>query len=328
MSVAAEQAVQAFSHPKVKGSVRALLEQIAKQIPEGQTMTAPIAMDALAAAGGYGTRTMWNACDALIEVRAIRLVDRRRGRTARYELLDLPGAGVADPTLPLRADLHALHAKTPAELGPLFQPPTIASQAPEVGRTPSDLFSYVWLFNLGSFFIRWLKGTRTYDLFSYLWSRTYEFSSYVRHPLDVDPRAREYVHTSKNTHTPAAAPLDVVRPPPCRLTGTVHAWCGRVCVPRGLHQEFQRKGHAAAWLTAFYARTCAAIPTAERITVDDYKFWRAALQAELVNPAAPGDPAAPDTCTHTDPPCANPMNWRCRQRTSLEEARQQQRKSG
>jgi hypothetical protein len=300
MSAAAEQAVQVFSHPKVKGSVRALLEQIAKQIPEGQTMTAPVAMDALAAPAGYETRTMWHACDVLLELGAIRMVDRRRGRTARYELLELPGAGVDDPSLPLRADLHAVPTRTPSELGPLFTPATIADRTPEVGRTPSDLFSYVWSVNLRSFFICWLPTydlfsylrvcrRRTYDLFSYLWSRTYEFFSYVRSPLDVDDARARDVHTSKNVHTHAAAPdtgppatADESRPPPIRHPW--HAWCGQVCVPKHFHDALVAKGHDAGWLVAFYARTCAPLTEDQvrRGAVDEFKFWRTALKAGLV----------------------------------------------
>ena len=53
MSGAAVDAVKGFTHPKVKGSARTLLEKIAEQIPEGQTMTPAMAMDDFATLTGY-----------------------------------------------------------------------------------------------------------------------------------------------------------------------------------------------------------------------------------------------------------------------------------
>ncbi len=70
-----------------------------------------------------------------------------------------------------------------------------------------------------------------------------------------------------------------------------HAWCGPVCVPKPLHRGWLDKGHPAAWLLAFYARTCAAVSTDEaRRAVDEFKFWRAALNAELAAPSARASP--------------------------------------
>ena len=64
-------------------------------------------------------------------------------------------------------------------------------------------------------------------------------------------------------------------------------------VPKELHDDSVRKGHDAAWLFAFYARRCAAIPAGDKITVNDFTFWRAALKAELG--------AAPPSVTETPP---------------------------
>jgi len=291
MSDAAVQAVKVFTHPKVKGSARALLEKIAERIPEGQTMTAPIAMDDFAALTGYEVRTMWNACDALVDAGAIRIVGGGRGRTASYELLPLPGAG-ADPALPLRADLQPVAPRRPTaiETPLLDQVDVPETPASEIGRTPYDLFSYVGLRTYELFsYVR----SQTYDLFSYLWVQTYDLFSYVRSPLGVGSRARD-VHTSKKEHTHTAAPLaEPSRPPP--VLHPWHAWCGPVCVPKQLHQAWIDKGHAEAWLFAFYPRRCATVsPEDARRVVDEFKFWRAALVAEL-RPHAADARAAPSS---------------------------------
>jgi len=117
----------------------------------------------------------------------------------------------------------------------------------------------------------------------------------VRH---CAPRWRTYLRTYRtHTHTPRAREPD--EPPLPGLLGAVprcrnpaHLWHGLVCVPTPLHQEFVRKGHAPAWLFAFYARTCAALsPDEARHAVDEFKFWRAALAAALTSPDVPAAPA-------------------------------------
>jgi hypothetical protein len=351
MSAAAEDAVRACLHPKVKGCARALLKKIAELIPEGETMTPPLAIDDLDI--GYYDQAIRQARDLLADdVKVLRIVGGGRGRRACYELLLLSGTG-ADLVLPLRADLQPVPR---ASARPIADGPSLFD-TPEtpVSPAPADLrannigdFHRRWWTKVGDFHRRWRQALSNIgDFHRRWWTKVGDFGDFHRrwvrfradhigdfhrrsHPLDVDPRAREYVHTSKELHTPAVPPLDVVRPPPCRLTGTAHAWCGRVCVPTGLHQEWLRKGHAASWLTAFYTRTCAAIPTGERIVVDDYKFWRAAMKADLVraDAAATSGEAASYTCPHTDSPCAQP-NWRCRQRTALEAAKaEDQRRQG
>jgi hypothetical protein len=317
LSGAAEEAVKAFTHPEVKGSARALLEKLAAQIPEGQTMTAPIALEEFVAMTGYSDKSTRDARDVLVRAGVVRVVGGGQGRRASYELLLLSGAGM-DPVLPL--------------IGPAKPPRPSSQQKPSA--TP-DLFSLPareeirannignfyrsTMFNIGSLYRSWCVYFGSFYRSCVLNIGNFYRSSL---PQGVASRARD-VHTFKELHThtpPTAEPIEHAKPPPCRWRGTVHEWCGRVCVPKGLHQEFLRKGHTPAWLLAFYERTCAAIPIDERITVDDYKFWRAALKAALEKTAAGTHTETPYTCPHTDPPCEQP-NWRCRQRTALEAAK-------
>jgi uncharacterized protein YdaU (DUF1376 family) len=54
-----------------------------------------------------------------------------------------------------------------------------------------------------------------------------------------------------------------------------HAWCGRVCVPEFLHNEFERaSGQTEDALYAFYAEVFAKIPETEPVEPDGLKFWR------------------------------------------------------
>lgn len=68
-------------------------------------------------------------------------------------------------------------------------------------------------------------------------------------------------------------------PPPlfdgraARIHGT-HAWCGRVCVPRSLHDEFKRKsGKDEKELAAWYETVIAKFE-GQAIGDDDFPFWR------------------------------------------------------
>jgi len=140
MSAAAEELAKACN---VKGSRRALLDTIATLIPEGQTMTPPIALEDLAARAGYYEMTMRQARDRLVGAGMLRVVGGGRGRPASYELLALPGAGDA-PSLPL---IGATPRRSRSTAGPdLFDPPhgdqfSDAVRVDDIGtkyRTPTE----------------------------------------------------------------------------------------------------------------------------------------------------------------------------------------------
>jgi len=316
MSTAAVERVKTYSHPHVKGSARRLLEVIATQIPEGQTMTPPLRIEDLAALMDYGEPTARRRRQTLLEVGAVRILGGGQGQVSRYELLLLPDARGADPVLPLIGAAAPPRARRPrASDGPTFfdTPPADTSDH-EGERTVEnfDHFDRSWRRYFDHFDRSWgavLRSLRSLWVVPRSLSATNfdHFDRSVtreRHREDIDGTRARDVHTFKNVHThtpPADEPVrkhDVAKPDiaPCRWAGTVHAWCGRVCVPSGLHHELLRKGHDAAWLVAFYARTCAALPADEPIIVDDYKFWRAALKAELASTApARASPATEDS---------------------------------
>ncbi len=157
MSKAAEDAVKACTHPKVKGCARALLDTIAELIPEGQTMTATIAIPEFVTLTGYYEKSIRQARDVLVEIGMLRTVGGGRGRPASYELLPLPGAG-ADPSLPL---LGRVPRSRPQRhpLGPtLFDQPVVddAVRADDIGtkyRRSAD--------NIGTLYRRWIAKVGT-----------------------------------------------------------------------------------------------------------------------------------------------------------------------
>lgn len=60
-----------------------------------------------------------------------------------------------------------------------------------------------------------------------------------------------------------------------------HAWCGRVCVPEFLHNQFtQATGRSDEELYAFYKATFDAIPLSESVDPDSLKFWRPRVVAK------------------------------------------------
>ncbi len=297
MSAAAEDAVKGYTDPRVKGSARALLDTIAERIPEGATMTAPIALNELATMTGYGRRTVWTALELLVSLNLVRVVGGGRGRMASYELLPLPGAG-ADPTLPLIGRARPPRA---ADVGPLFETPADLSDA-TADRPASDVRAYT----VGSFCLRWLTNVCSFCLrcVAYVGSFCLRWL-----PQGVDDQRARDVHTFKNVHThtapadtpPSTGPPDPepsIASSPLVIVHPWHAWCGPVCVPKGLHQAWLQKGHPATWLFAFYARRCLTVSAEDaRRAVDEFRFWRAALAVELAPTRAsprPAEVAPPD----------------------------------
>src|SRR4051812_9475831 len=98
MSAAAEALANACTHPQVKGSRRVLMEAIAKLIPEGAVMTAPIALDDLATRTGYNRRTLEIAGEFLEMIRVLK-IHRASGLTSTYEIVSVTHQ--TDPVLPL-----------------------------------------------------------------------------------------------------------------------------------------------------------------------------------------------------------------------------------
>jgi hypothetical protein len=326
MSAAAEALVRAFKHPYVKGSRRALLNKIAELIPEGQTMTAPIASEDLATLIGYYDQALRKARDVLVAIGAVRIVGGGRGRLASYELLLLDGAG-APPALPLRADLRAV-APRAAEGPTLFDPPIVddgdasapdAIRGDNLGENHRPLFFPIG--KVGDFHRRLLRAIVTnVGTFHRRWSRIVtkvgekyrrvvtsphlsgasdlgEFGTRPSPPVD-DARAREVrTHVQERTHTRDAGAATEL-PPVLTAVEPVqhpwHAWCaGRVHVPKALHAELLRThprqtretdADVESWLIAFYATTCAALPSDQPIPPNEYTFWRRAYAAARTPP--------------------------------------------
>ena len=307
MSAAAEDAVKACAHPEVTDVARAVLNAIARLIPEGDTTTPLIGMGALATLAHVDRRTVWTWLPVLVAIGEVRVVDGGQGRKARYTIVHLDGAPpITAVPLPLRADLQPVRRRVtlPEDTtGDLFDPPIVRSESEELvitritswpARTITRITS--WALSLVIAIARitsWrLQRTElvigTCDPCDPTCDPTL--------PLDVDDARARDVHTFKNTHTSRDGPDPSAEEPPPRIpVHPWHAWCGPVvCVPKELHDDWLRKGHDAVWLFAFYARRYAEIPVGAKITVNDFTFWRAALKAELGG-SAPATRASPET---------------------------------
>jgi hypothetical protein len=322
MSDAAEKYVAAFRHPEIKGSARDLLEAIARHIPEGQTTTTPMTLPDWANVLQRDERTVRTCRDRLVRLGELKVHDGGRGNArARWELVHLlTGARPVTPApLPLLGRPKPRRTKEQRSTSDLFSvldAPTsdLFSDVPRKRRIffPTLVLAYEWIANnVGSFFRSWslrtIKQRSTSDLFS-------DVGPLVDEELHI--RARD-VHTLKNVHThaldananaPPTQDAPTSRPPPRHPW---HAWCGPVCVPKDLHQAWLDKGHEAAWLNDFYARTCATVTAEEaRRVVDEFKFWRPALAAEL-GQASPsrGRPTARDQSAPTPPPQPEANVW-------------------
>jgi hypothetical protein len=305
--------VRACTHPQVKRGVRDLYEAIADLIPDGQTTTPPIGMKELAEKARLHRVTGVSRLKVLVDIKEIGVLDAGQGRTgARYTMLRLAGEPpVVEVPLPLRADLRPVpRPRTDEATTPLpFDAPGADAA---YDQTTKNLLRLTTSWPRQLVAIGYKFRDRIANLLrlatSWVWHLLRSATS--AHPLAVDDARARDVHTLKDVHTPAAAPRDGPDPPAPRHPW--HAWCGRVCVPIALHQEFQRKGHDGFWLTAFYARTCAALPVDEKITANDFSFWRAALKAALAAPSARAPAGARSTrptfgagsvhCPH-DPRC-------------------------
>lgn len=330
MSADAEDHVKTWSHPKVKGSARELLSVIARLIPEGETMTAPITIDDLATETGYYDQAVRKARDVLVDVGVLRIVGGGQGRTASYELLALPGAG-ADPALPLIG--RARPPRAPAD------PDLFSEPSHTVDATPAPPAVDLRANNIGDFHRSWWSyfGDFHRSLRAYFGdfhrSWVLYFGDFHRSwfPLGVDDARARDVHTFKNVHTHGAAAAETrdAKPPP-PIVHPWHVWCGLVCVPTSLHQEFLRKGHEAAWLLAFYARTCATLPAGEKIHVDDFQFWRRAFADEFATTARVRPPPAEGQTAGCrgghEPPCER--DYLCIERTLADARDARERKSG
>jgi hypothetical protein len=96
MSAAALTYVEEWSHgcldPRVMRSARTLMRVIAQRIPEGETTTPLIGMDALADLGRVHRRTVVSQLQLLADLGEIQVIDGGQGRVARYALVHLNGA--------------------------------------------------------------------------------------------------------------------------------------------------------------------------------------------------------------------------------------------
>jgi hypothetical protein len=316
MSAAAEELAKACTHPKVKGSRRALLDTIAKLIPEAQTMTPPITLEELARLAGYYEMTFRQARDFLVTVGVLRIVGGGRGRPASYELLALPGAG-DDPSLPL---IGATPRRSRATPGPdLFDPPRSdqfadAVRGDDIGtkyRTPRSEFGRKYRTTRDQFGTFYRTCRRIVSEFGTFYrtrvtnvGRKYRTAHQV---VDVDDaRARDVQQLKTTTTTaPPANAHERRKPdrPRCRWHGTVHAWCeGRVHVPLDFHLEERRKlprlagetdEDLDAKLFARYARECAEVSDDDDLTGQtEFTFWKRRLRSAPAATAAPDQPRA------------------------------------
>jgi hypothetical protein len=156
MSRAAEDYVNASTHPTVKGATRALLLAIAKHIPEGQTTTPPMTLPDLAVTAHHTGRTAQTCRNLLETAGLVKVHDGGRGNKARYEVLHIDGERPPiAASLPLRADLRDAKVRRTKE-----QRSTSDLFADNIGSYVANIGSYVaptseeTAINVGSFFLR------------------------------------------------------------------------------------------------------------------------------------------------------------------------------
>lgn len=292
----------------IKGAARDFLEAVAEHIPDGQTTTPPMKIPELATTARQHEKTARRVRDMLEQRKVIQVHDGGRGNVARYEVLGLTGTrpAIAAP-LPLlgRPKPRTKEQRKTSDILPdLFDQtsdilPDVGDQpAKNVGHFARRLVSAI--VNVGHFVRRWWSGTKEQRSTSDILPDV-DRSPFVQDvAIDDASRARD-VHTLQKepVHTHTAAPLAVDAKPPPAIVHPWHAWCGRVCVPKQLHQTWLQKGHPEAWLFAFYARTCAATTREHaRRVIDEFKFWRFALAAEFARPAD-ADPRRADGIPNT-----------------------------
>lgn len=310
MSGDAEARAKVWRHPDVEGrpSARHLLELIAKLIPEGETMTAPLTQPELGNRLGYSARTIREGQAILVEAGALRVVGGGRGaRGAVYELLLLEAAG-APPALPLigRA-APPRRPRPPVDVGHgLFDPrpidvsersggdqgvTNIGSQLP-ISAQRSEVNFRSWPTRL----VAAVKDRISTSELTRWWRKDRKSTSELALPLDVDgTRARDVLLLKESTTTTApparveAAHEPKSNPPPCKYLGVSHAWCGwRVHVPMDLHLEERAKlprlpgetdADLDAKMFARYAAVAASIPDTQPIlAVNGFEFWKPYLR--------------------------------------------------
>lgn len=314
----------------VKGSARDLLRIIAKQIPEGQTTTPILRIADLATEAHLHRRTVLKWVGELVESGEITVMDGGRGKKARFTLVHLTGARpLVTAPLPLRADLRPVPPRRLDEATlDLFDPPVVRdSDQTAIKRVAIDHTLAVnvwrsitrWLLNV------WRSITR--------WPKRVVIDHTLAPPLDVDDARARDVQQLKTTTTAASVDAPKFKGPPCRWTGTTHAWCdGRVHVPMNFHREERRKlarspgetdADLDARLYARYAEILAAIPDSEEILdKNEFEFWKRVLRSvpKIAGPPARASTSGPrrrpdQPCPH-QPTCEDPAA--CIDRTMAE----------
>lgn len=127
--------VKALIHPDVTDVARAILDAIARLIPEGETTTLLIRMQVIADLARVHRRTVWEWMPVLVEMGEVQVVDGGQGRQARYTLVHVAGAPpVTAAPLPLvgatprRKPIRQPDTSTPD----LFGPPLVRSESEEL----------------------------------------------------------------------------------------------------------------------------------------------------------------------------------------------------
>jgi len=300
MSADAERYVQTCT--QLKGGTYRLLDVIARAIPEGHATTPLIGMPDLAARAGLTRRTVLRRVKDLIDLGMLDVVDGGQGRVARYRIVPLDGERpITAVPLPLRADLRPVAGSTP-----LFDPAEapVASEA-HAKNMRQKITSWLWLpVTKDHKFRRGLSNMR--QIVTSWWTVLATICHRLL-PLAVDDARARDVHTFKNVHTHTAPPDESPPATPRSPLHPWHAWCdGLVHVPKILHEEFVRKHRrrpgetdtdVARTLFAFYAVTCAALPSDCRVVEDDFAFWRVRYRDAFADAPA----RAPTAVTRAEP---------------------------
>ncbi len=310
VSRAAEDYVDAYLHPHVKGAALALFKALAQLIPEGQTTTPLIGMGELATRAHIHRRTVWSWLLILVELGEVRVIDGLPGRPARYTLVHVAGAQpLTDVPLPLVGAAAPKRPRT-KHAPAVDTSPGLFDTLPEPSRhEPPAKIGWLSRSHVAiQHVIGWITGITGITGWRSQGSQGSQVDRPIfacdpcdlAPPLGEDTRAGAYNHLNTNTRTtttaapPAESPSHARDPagsPPCRWFGKSHAWCaGRVHVPMGFHEEERRKlarqpGETDADLDrrlfARYTEILAAIPETEDLPDDEteFDFWKRVLRS-------------------------------------------------